>query len=268
MWPFSTLLPHTCSTACVDTTRMDVPCGCIVALASPRPVADTWCITATGLCSGEYANQRARPGSDSPSRPPRQSPRKRTVNTEGCRKSCTYIFVHSTHLHSSSPFYEPRIRFRIASLTLLTCTNAREKDASTLAWPERPSNHRSRRSVRTSNRGFWVVIVKIARKISSERNLLLHYYAKLCSSDFNFPMYYPSHYYFTCNYWNEIFLKRILSSWPPYVHRQTEILSSSECCLCMHLERHLQRSIPDSRECTLQVNVAFRGDYITNRSNI
>jgi len=73
------------------------------------------------------------PGVRFPLPPLRQSSRKRTVNTEGCRKSCTYIFVHSIHLHSSSPFYEPRIRFRIASLTLLTCTNAREKDASTLA---------------------------------------------------------------------------------------------------------------------------------------
>lgn len=172
-----------------------------------------------------------------------------------------YIFVHSTHLHSSPPLL--RIRFRIASLTLLTWTNAREKRRF---YYSRMTGE-TRCSARTSNKGLWVVksLAKYSRK-EIYYYTIMQSYAQTTSI---FPMYHPSHYYFTCNYWNKIFLKRILgfSSWSPHVHHQTEILSS-ECCLCMHLERHLQRSIPDSRECTLQVNVAFRGDYITNRSNI
>lgn len=58
------LLQHT--RAASRVSLMTTPCECIS--LHLHIAADTWCITATGLCSGGYANQRARPGSDSPSR--------------------------------------------------------------------------------------------------------------------------------------------------------------------------------------------------------
>lgn len=68
-----------------------------------------------GLCSGEYANQYARPGSDLPLRPvpvpvARGSHRRNeTVNTEGSRKSCTCIYIRTFRSALC------RVHFRIAS---------------------------------------------------------------------------------------------------------------------------------------------------------
>lgn len=66
--------------------------------------ADAWCITATGLCSGEYANQHARPGQILP--PPLLFTipfplgsfwtHQNGQYTEGSRKS--YIYIH-TYIH-------------------------------------------------------------------------------------------------------------------------------------------------------------------------
>lgn len=100
MWPFSTLLPHTCSTARVDTTRTDVPCGlhrctCIAATRRGYMMYNRHRVMQWRICK-----PASPPGVRFSLPPPRQSPRKRTVNTEGCRKSCTYIFVYSTHLRS------------------------------------------------------------------------------------------------------------------------------------------------------------------------
>lgn len=79
--------------------------GCIVwvhccTCASPRRCGCMMYNRHRGLCSGEYANQYARPGSDLslwlvPSSATHGSHwRNETVNTEGSRKSCTCIYSY------------------------------------------------------------------------------------------------------------------------------------------------------------------------------
>jgi len=88
-----------------------------------------------GLCSGEYANQYARPGSDFllspvPSPATRGSYRRNeTVNTEGSRKSCACIYIRTFH----SPCVAFTFILRRDSLTLLTCRSEKKNSPSTLA---------------------------------------------------------------------------------------------------------------------------------------
>lgn len=115
-----TLHPSMYSAARISTTRMDAPCGCTVALARRRdsPGSRCGCMMYNrhrGLCSGEYANQYTRPGSDLPlwlvPSPATHGSHRRneTVNTEGSRKSCTCIYIRTFRLSLC------RIHFRIAS---------------------------------------------------------------------------------------------------------------------------------------------------------
>lgn len=145
----------------VDASR----CTCIV--------TDTWCITATGLCSGEYANQRACPGSDSPPFRPLVSPQR-----EETRRSIQKDVVNHARIYSCISFTRtlflpslPSVHFRIASLTLLTCTNTKKV---LLLSHDQEGHLTVRRTVKwTLNKGFWVAIaIKSLADYSGKENSL------------------------------------------------------------------------------------------------